>query len=124
MEVVEGMTFARIAVGKRGEDFAAAYLMARGFRVLARNFLTRYGEIDLVVARGTDLRFVEVKTRMTHQYGYPEEAVTRLKLHHLMRASEIWLSKSRQAWKRYQMDVIAIDLSKANQVETSWIEGV
>jgi putative endonuclease len=47
--------------GARGEAKAAAYLESHGWTVLARNFRTRVGEIDLIVRRGADLAFVEVK---------------------------------------------------------------
>jgi putative endonuclease len=54
---------ARQALGRRGEESAAAHLRRRGFAVLARNVRTRHGEIDLIARRGGVLAFVEVKTR-------------------------------------------------------------
>jgi putative endonuclease len=53
----------RRLLGSRGEDFAAAHLERRGFRVIARNQRTRLGEIDLVAYDGHTLVFAEVKTR-------------------------------------------------------------
>ncbi len=54
----------RRAVGRRGEQLAAAYLRRRGCEVLARNVRTRHGEIDVIARDGRALVFVEVKTRM------------------------------------------------------------
>lgn len=54
---------ARRALGRRGEDLAAAHLRAQGFSVLARNVRTRHGEIDLIACDGAVLVFAEVKTR-------------------------------------------------------------
>jgi putative endonuclease len=53
----------RRAVGRRGEELAAAHLQARGLAPLARNVRTRHGEIDLIACDGRALVFVEVKTR-------------------------------------------------------------
>jgi putative endonuclease len=54
----------RRALGRLGEDIAAAHLERLGFVTLARNVRTRYGEIDLIVFDGRTLAFVEVKTRI------------------------------------------------------------
>src|SRR5918911_813062 len=55
------------ALGRRGEDLAAAHFERLGYRVLARNHRTRHGELDLVLAdeRGRTIVFCEVKTRLT-----------------------------------------------------------
>ncbi|MGH2829369.1 MAG: YraN family protein [Actinomycetota bacterium] len=66
----------RSALGRAGEDAAAAFLTARGWQVLARNVRRREGEVDIVARRGSTLAFVEVKTRRTTAYGTPGEAVT------------------------------------------------
>src|SRR5947209_8638770 len=57
-------TDTRIPRGMRGEAAAAAYLMQHGYRVLARNFRTRAGELDIVAADARCLVFCEVKTRV------------------------------------------------------------
>lgn len=54
----------RRALGARGERIAAAHLAARGYEILARNFRTRRGELDVVARDGRDLVFCEVKTRV------------------------------------------------------------
>jgi putative endonuclease len=48
--------------GARGEERAAAYLVEQGYSIVGRNVRSRWGEIDIVASRGTDLAFVEVKT--------------------------------------------------------------
>jgi putative endonuclease len=53
----------RRALGRTGEDIAAAHLQRLGFSLLARNVRTRHGEIDLIACDGATLLFVEVKTR-------------------------------------------------------------
>jgi putative endonuclease len=53
----------RRALGRLGEELAAAHFMDIGYAVLARNVRTRHGEIDLIVHDRSTLVFVEVKTR-------------------------------------------------------------
>lgn len=53
----------RHAVGAAGEDLASEHLQRRGFRILERNFRTRWGELDIVAFDGTTLVFCEVKAR-------------------------------------------------------------
>ena len=56
-------THLRQHLGRIGEDLALAHLERLGYALVARNYRTRHGEIDLVVYDGTTLVFVEVKTR-------------------------------------------------------------
>ncbi len=67
----------RQRLGARGEQVVAEWYVARGYRVVARNWRCREGEIDLVVwSRRRDLVFCEVKTRSSTRFGVPAEAVT------------------------------------------------
>jgi putative endonuclease len=64
-------------LGARGEQLAADWYVAHGYRVAARNWRCREGELDLVlVAADGDLVFCEVKTRSSDRFGVPAEAVT------------------------------------------------
>ena len=70
----------RISVGGRlgilGEDAAVEHYRRRGYRLLARNWTCRIGELDLVLARGSTVVFCEVKARSGSAFGGPHEAVT------------------------------------------------
>ncbi len=94
--------------GKAGEAAAAEYLKNLGYKVLARNFRTRWGEIDIVARDGDCLVFAEVKTRSGGRFGAPEEAVTRLKQEHLVKAAQIYLSQVRQERALWRIDVLAL----------------
>ncbi len=118
------MTDVRKVHGQRGEAIAAAFLEARGFRVIERNWNHRLGEIDLIVERAGETRFVEVKLRRSTQYGYPEESITKTKLLHLRRAIGCWLQMQKFPPKRYQADAIAILAELGKPVDISWIQGI
>jgi putative endonuclease len=98
------------ATGNLGEEVAAAFLTARGFRVLERNFLCKGGEVDIVARDPKDksLVFVEVKARRDLSYGVPQLAVTPFKQRQISKAALTWLAKKRQMDSNARFDVIAI----------------
>ncbi|MBP1325488.1 putative endonuclease [Leucobacter exalbidus] len=77
-------------VGARGEAIAAAYLEGLGYRILDRNWYSRYGELDLVAVDGETLVAVEVKTRTGLGYGHPLQAITDRKAARLRRLLVEW----------------------------------
>jgi putative endonuclease len=94
--------------GRVGEAAAAEYLKNLGYKILARNFRTRWGEIDIIAKDDDCLVFAEVKTRADERYGAPEEAVTRTKQEHLVKAAQIYLSQTHQAHALWRIDVLAL----------------
>ncbi|TGD78392.1 YraN family protein [Hymenobacter wooponensis] len=76
-------------LGQAGEDAALEFLLAQGYELVHRNYRYRRAEVDLIVRLGQALLvFVEVKTRTTIHYGYPEEFVTPRKQELFRRAAE------------------------------------
>lgn len=81
-------------LGHRGEDAAARWYQRHGFRIAARNFRTRMGELDLVAVREGLLVIAEVKTRSGNAgFGAPAEAVDRHKQQRLIRAAQLFLQR-------------------------------
>lgn len=97
--------------GTWAEEYVAQYLSRIGWEILARQFRTRYGEIDLVAKdpKGTWV-FVEVKARRSHRYGTPEEAVTPHKIRKIVRALHAYLGGLRATNIAYRIDVVALDM--------------
>jgi putative endonuclease len=83
----------KLDLGARGEELAAAWYTGRGYEVLARNWRCREGELDLVLTRGRDVVFCEVKTRTGAGFGLPAEAVTAEKQRRLRRLATRWLGE-------------------------------
>ena len=71
---------------------AAAWLMLKRYRVLARGFKVAGGEIDIVARRGTTIAFVEVKARGTREAALV--AVDVVKRRRISRAAAVWLSRN------------------------------
>ena len=89
------------------EWVAAAALLAKGYRILARRWRTPYGEIDLIAVRGRRLAFVEVKRRATRLEG--EAAITPRQARRIARAAEFWVSRN-PAYRDHEqgLDVIFV----------------
>lgn len=98
----------RRKLGLIGEDKAAAYLTANGYKVIGRNYYTRYGEIDIVCLKSGEVIFVEVKTRTSLKFGYPEEAITAKKIAHLKKAALIYINNEKLKNPRIHFDVVTI----------------
>lgn len=96
-------------VGGRGEDEACNFLKQQGYKIIARNFHNRTGEIDIVAIDQNALVFVEVKTRFSHKYGLPEEAVTPQKIHSIIRTGQYFKLLNPQTPDLMRVDVVAID---------------
>jgi putative endonuclease len=78
-------------LGIDGEDLAAAWYVAQGYEVVARNWRCREGELDLIVRAGRTFVFCEVKTRTSDAFGAPVEAVHSDKQQRLRRLAARWL---------------------------------
>lgn len=99
---------ARKAFGTTGEQLAGVYLQSKGFQILAQQYRTRFGEIDLICQDGDEVVFVEVKTRRSDQYGYPEAAVTPEKIGKMMKVISAYRSRYQLEEIPWRIDVIAI----------------
>ncbi|WP_423190880.1 YraN family protein [Agromyces ramosus] len=95
-------------LGRRGEQLAVDHLEARGMHVVARNWRCRLGEIDIIARDGRDTVFIEVKTRTSHDYGHPFEAITPLKLARLRRLAIAWCEATDAAASRIRIDAVAV----------------
>lgn len=93
--------------GSEGERLAAEYLVNKGYEILARNY--RYGraEIDLIARKGNWLIFVEVKTRSTKAFGFPEEFVDKAKEEKIFLGAEEFASQI--GWEgNVRYDIVAV----------------
>jgi putative endonuclease len=100
-------------VGRLGEDLALEHLERLGFQALDRNYRTRFGELDLVVANGATIVFVEVKTRrLGAGAGSALESISPRKQRQVRGIAVAWLvdSNSRPRASNLRFDVIGVTL--------------
>lgn len=108
----------RRALGAAGEDAAAGWYEAHGYRVVARNWRCRDGEVDLVARAGRTLVFCEVKARHSDRFGAPAEAVTRTKQARLRRLAAAYLAQvPAPATGEVRFDVAAVLAGSVEVIE-------
>lgn len=100
-----------IPLGRRGEEIACRYLAGRGYRILARNYRTRLGEVDIIAEQGKTLVFIEVKTRRGRRCGHPFEAVTAAKRRQISKAALLYLAETGRERQAARFDVVAVSLA-------------
>lgn len=113
----------RKELGKWGEARAEQFLREKGFHLIARNWRTRGGEIDLIGMAGGTLVFVEVRTRTSTMYGTPSESVDWRKQKKLRQLSLAFLQQYEKPVASFRFDVVSILVHSGNtQVEITHIE--
>jgi len=100
----------RIAVGRRGESAVERVYLSRGYRVVARNWRCRIGELDLVVVRGATLAICEVKTRRGARFGGGFEAVDARKRQKLRALAETFCLQHPVGVASIRFDVASVRL--------------
>ncbi len=112
-------------VGKMGEDMACMFLMKRGFKVLERNYLKRWGEIDIVAYRSGKILFVEVKSvscetlaDVSHETpGYrPEENIHEKKLKSLGRVIQSYLIEHKAQDGEWSFAAMVVRVCEAQKI--------
>lgn len=118
-------------IGKAGEDAAAEYLTAQGYRIRERNYANtrglRLGEIDIVTEKGKEIVFVEVKAAFIaagRERRLPEWQVSRSKLQKLEKAANIYLKEFKLLDREYSFDVVAVTFFEGGKPEIRHLDHV
>ena len=98
------------SIGQLGEKKACKHIKKHGYKVVDKNFRTKFGEIDIVAIEDTTICFIEVKARSSSDYGSPEEFVTKKTQERLWKTASIYIDKNPPEFENYRFDVVAIDL--------------
>lgn len=111
-------------LGAAGEQWAVRHLLEQGWHILDRNWRCREGEIDIVALDGATLVCLEVKTRRTHRYGHPAEAITAPKLKRMRTLCARWLSAHHVSVQQLRLDVISLTWPRCGEVSLEHFKGV
>ncbi|MDG1894053.1 MAG: YraN family protein [Fuerstiella sp.] len=95
-------------LGDRGERAAVRFLKKAHFRIIARQYRNQFGEIDIIAMDGSQIVFVEVKTRQSTDAGQPHEAVDLRKQQKLTKLALAWLRRHKRLEQSARFDVISI----------------
>lgn len=122
LEQNTNMQSQRQKIGQTGEDIATEFLKKKGYKILARNFKTKWGgELDIVAKKNGILIFAEVKTLkyspLKNSDFSPEDEITFHKANQLRKMAQIYLSSNRLALDTaHQIDILAVELLNNLQV--------
>lgn len=109
------MSFARLAVGRKGEELAVKYLLNKGYEILARNYRCKIGELDVVARHAQTLIFIEVRSSSSLAFGWPHESVNNKKKAKLRLVAQYYI-QSNCINLPVRFDVIGISFSTDGQL--------
>ncbi len=89
-----------VSLGSLGEQETVSYYESQGYRVLARNWRRREGEIDLILGNNRRYVFCEVKTRTSEHFGSPAQAVSMAKRKRIRFLASQWLADEAPGFAR------------------------
>ncbi len=119
-------------IGRKGEDIACDYLKNSGFKIIERNYLRKWGELDIVAQKAKTLHFIEVKTvsrdlsviHETQDAYRPEDNMHPWKLKRLSRAIQTFLMEG-ELDDEWLFDLITVYIDEKNKKsQVSFIEDI
>jgi putative endonuclease len=103
-------------IGNLGESLAQSYLRRAGFEIVAVNWHSRWGELDLVAREKGQWVFVEVKARTNNRFGQPEDSLTWKKKQRLIKTAWAFMSQHKLVDDAWRFDVLALQISPQGQL--------
>lgn len=115
----------RHVLGYEGEQAAIAFLEARGWRIEASRFRLGHHDIDLVARRDDVVAFIEVKTRTSHRFGSPLQALGHRQRRAQAKVATVWIDRHGRPRDDYRFDLVIVDLTnpahpRVEQVADAW----
>ena len=109
-------------LGKKGEDMVAKFLIKKGYTLLKRNYVCRFGEIDIIAEKSNVIVFVEVKTRKENSLVKPMEAVDSKKQRRMTLTAEDYITKTHTDNLQPRFDVAEVTVTKENKYRLNYIK--
>lgn len=111
------MTQTNLQLGRLGESIASDLLLTRSYIIVAKNYRSKVGEIDIIAKKDHTYAFVEVKCRIGARMGMPYEAVTRNKIHRIMQTARLYVLQNNLKDYKLSVHVISILLNPDRTVQ-------
>lgn len=97
--------------GKFGEDYTAEYLINNGYKIIARNFRRKGGELDIVALNDSILAVVEVKTRKFGGLTDGIDAMTNTKMRNIIRTAQRFIDETDTSFSEMRFDVAEVEVT-------------
>ncbi len=107
-------------LGRLGERRAYKFLRKKGYKIIEKNYVTKFGEVDLIGLYGDFLVFIEVKTRTTHTYGEAAEAVDFKKQERYKKSATYYLMSHMDMELQPRFDVVEVYPDTINHIEDAF----
>lgn len=104
-------------IGNKGEEYAVRYLKKHRYKILARNYSKRVGEIDIIAEKNDRVVFVEVKTRHEASLTQPFEAVDKRKQQRIIKTAFFYIQENRPDCN-YRFDICEVFIDKTTLKQT------
>ena len=97
----------KLIIGLKGEKAACVFLKKNGYKILTRNYKKSFGEIDIIAKKDENISFIEVKTRISTEFGLPCQAVTKSKKNRIIKTAKAYIVE-KSLDENYSFDIIEI----------------
>lgn len=111
-------------LGREGEEIATRFLVRAGYQITDRNWRGTRGEVDIVADDDGTVVIVEVKTRSSHAFGHPFDAITGRKLARLRRLAGEWCARAGASARGIRIDVVAVTCPPGAPAQIEHLKGV
>lgn len=105
--------------GRQAEAAVAEYLVQSGFKILAKNWRTRWCEIDIIAQKDKIVHFIEVKYRVSDTHGSGFDYITKHKLSQIKFAAHFWTAQSN--WEG-DYRIVAAEVAGLNYEDIELVE--
>lgn len=105
-------------LGKEAETQALAFLRKKGYNIIAQNYSTKFGELDIVAQHKEYLCFVEVRSRSSDEFGLPEESLTYKKKRHITLAARKFIKTKRLGEPICRFDMVCVNFTADFKLKT------
>ena len=102
------MSREKLKFGKDSESRAVSFLKSKGYKILKRNYKTKFSEIDIIAEDQGVICFVEVKARHTNLFGEPSEAISIVKQRKIAKAAICYLRENNLLESLARFDVVSL----------------
>lgn len=116
------MSNEKALLGKKAESLAINFLRERNYKIIAQNYSTKFGELDIVATDKNYLCFVEVRSKSSSCFGFPEESLTEKKKRHIRLAAMDFIKANNLKDPVCRFDVVCIQFDKNQNPSSIKIE--
>ncbi|MDE5942739.1 MAG: YraN family protein [Clostridia bacterium] len=106
-------------LGKLGEKKACGFLRKNGYKIVKKNYVNPFGEVDIIAQKKDVTAFVEVKTRLSDIFGTPAEAVNRARRKKYVQAAKYYFA-GKEIDCTVRFDIIEIFRGQINHIENAF----